>query len=112
MSSTERYPPAPSTETREGRGADLQFVRPNDHLPMHNPIAMNLINLCPHNSQDFSLLRPSNDADPLFLRHFRSLLSNNPPTVSSLLLCALAELPSVITPRTTHRLPPTTLRVT
>src|SRR5205809_6909060 len=94
-------------ETQDFRVADLHFVRPNDHPSTHNPIAMSRINLCPHNSQNFCLLRPLNDADHRLLRHFHPFLTNKPHTMSSLPLCAVAKPPSAIALPTTHRLPPT-----
>jgi protein-disulfide isomerase len=95
-------------ENPASSGADVHFVRPKDHLPTRNPIAMNLISLCPHNSQNLCPLRPSNDADPLFLRHKRPFLTNNPRTMSSFSLCAVTESPCVITAtsHTTYNLRP------
>src|SRR6266853_2405205 len=39
-------------------GADLAFLRPNDHRSTHNPIAMSRLNLCLKNSRNSGLVRP------------------------------------------------------
>src|SRR6266849_4917491 len=91
-------------ETPEARVADLHFLRPSGHFSVPNPIAINHLLLYSKKVENSGLLRPSYDADPLFLRHFLSILTNKPLTISSLPLCALAELPSVIAP---HAFPTT-----
>jgi hypothetical protein len=76
-------------ETPEAGGADLHFVR-HPHLhPTHNPIAMNRLNLCPHNSQNLGLVRhptPAHVADLSFVRHERPSQTSNPNTMSHLSL--------------------------
>jgi hypothetical protein len=86
----------------ESGGAVLAFLRPNDHHPTHNPIAMSHLRLCLHNSQNSALVRPSSvgkllafphnphpadDADPSSLRHQRPAPAFNPITVRHLSLC-------------------------
>jgi hypothetical protein len=118
-------------KTPGSRGADLSFVRPFGHCLADNLPTMNRLPLCPHNVDFLGLVRPSclgnphsfshnpaNDADLLFVRHLRRLLTNNPLTMSSLRLCPqkceisrLLRHPSVRNPHsfpTTHHLPPTT----
>jgi hypothetical protein len=63
-------------KTPGSRGADLAFVRPNDHHSTHNPITMNCLALCPHNVDFLGLVRPS----PVWNPHSLSLSHNLQPT--------------------------------
>jgi hypothetical protein len=122
-----------SRQTPDSGGAHLSFVRPLHRRQSRNLITMNCLPLCLHNARFFGLLRhpclgnphsfshnPASDARIHFVRHLRPLLTNNPPTISSLSLCSKkSEIsgslrhPSVRHPRsppafpTTHNPQPT-----
>ena len=51
-------------KTPGSRGADLAFVRPNDHRSTHNVLKMNRLALCPHNVDFLGLVRPSPVGNP------------------------------------------------